>query len=73
MKKNMGARDRVTRMLIAILIVTLYFMHVLTGHLALAALLVAFLFTITGISGICLLYLPLGIQTNQNLTNDTRN
>lgn len=69
----MGARDRITRILIAALIVSLYFMHVLTGHIALISLLGAFLFTITGISGSCLLYLPLRIHTNQNQKNDTRN
>jgi hypothetical protein len=73
MKKNMGARDRITRILIATLIVSLYFLHVLTGHTALVFLLGAFVFTITGISGFCPLYLPLRIHTNQNQTNDTRN
>lgn len=73
MRKKLGARNRITRLLMAVLIVTLYFFHDLTGYAALGSLLFAFLLTITGISGTCLFYLPVGIYTNQKSTDDSRN
>ena len=63
MKKNMGSADRFFRLLIAALIVTLYFTNVLTGALAVVLLIIAAVFALTGIAGDCPLYSLFGIRT----------
>lgn len=63
MKKNMGTVDIVIRLLIAALVVILYFTHVITGTLGIILLIFAGIFIITSVFGICPLYLPFGIST----------
>jgi len=56
MKKNMANSDRVIRVIIAIIIVKLYFVMVITGALAMVLLVIAFVFVITSFIHFCPLY-----------------
>ena len=63
MKTNMGAIDRVLRVLVALVVVTLYFTDVITGGLAIVLLILSGIFILTSIVGTCPLYMPFGIKT----------
>ena len=65
MKKNMGTTDKVIRVLIAVIILILYFTHVVSGTLAVILLIVAGIFVVTSLLGLCPLYLPFGISTRK--------
>lgn len=64
MKKNMGAIDKVVRILIAIVIVALYYVNVISGTLAIVLLILSAIFILTSLFNFCPLYLPFGIDTN---------
>ncbi len=63
MKKNVGTTDKWIRILIALVIVALYFANVISGTLAIVLLIIAGIFIITGFVGFCGLYTLLGINT----------
>lgn len=63
MKKNMGNLDRIIRLLVAAVIVVLYFLNVISGTLAVVLLVVAAIFLVTSIFSFCPLYLPFKIST----------
>ncbi|MGB3850765.1 MAG: DUF2892 domain-containing protein [Tunicatimonas sp.] len=63
MKKNMGTADRVIRVIVAALIATLYFTHVLTGILGIILLTLAGVFVLTSFVSFCPLYAPFGLST----------
>jgi hypothetical protein len=63
MKKNMGIADRIIRILLVVVFVILYFKQVITGTLTIILGLVAVIFLITSLVGVCPLYLPFGIKT----------
>ena len=63
MKKNMGIIDITIRLVIAALVIVLYFTHVISGILAIVLLIFAGIFILTSILGFCPLYLPFGIST----------
>lgn len=63
MKKNMGLVDRIIRVLLAVIVVVLYFTNVITGTLAIILLILAGIFILTSLISFCPLYLPLGIKT----------
>ena len=65
MKKNMGLIDKVIRILIAIVLVALYFTNVITGTLAIILLIFAGVFVLTSLIGFCPLYLPFGLNTGK--------
>jgi hypothetical protein len=65
MKKNMGNIDKGIRILIAIVIVVLYFTNIISGTLAIVLLALSAIFVLTSIIGFCPLYLPLGIKTDK--------
>ncbi|HZY25392.1 MAG TPA: DUF2892 domain-containing protein [Bacteroidales bacterium] len=65
MKKNMGTLDKTVRILIAAIVVLLYFTHVISGTLAIVLLAVSAIFVITSLLGFCPLYLPIGINTKK--------
>ncbi len=65
MKKNMGLFDKVIRILIAVVIIVLYFTGVISGLLAIILLIFAGVFILTSLLGFCPLYLPFGINTNK--------
>lgn len=63
MKQNMGKLDRGIRIIIALILVILYFMNVITGTIGIIALVIAGMFLITSILGNCPPYGLFGINT----------
>jgi hypothetical protein len=63
MKKNMSSADRVIRLIIAAILVTLYATQVVTGTLSLVALVVAGILALTSVVNFCPLYRVLGLST----------
>ncbi|MEN2283152.1 DUF2892 domain-containing protein [Algoriphagus sp. SE2] len=63
MKKNMGNSDRVFRIIVAAILVGLYFSEVLTGTIGIIALVVAGIFALTSLVSFCPLYTLFGIKT----------
>jgi len=66
MKKNMGAADRIIRLIVAAIIAILYFTNVMTGTLAIVLLVLAGIFVLTSFVSFCPLYLPFGLSTSRN-------
>jgi uncharacterized membrane protein len=65
MKKNMGTIDKLIRILVAVVVVVLYFTHVISGVLAIILLALSAIFVITSLLSFCPLYLPLGLSTRK--------
>lgn len=63
MKKNMGSADKIIRVLIALVIVVLYWQGIIPGTLGIVLLVFAAIFVLTSLVSFCPLYLPLGINT----------
>jgi uncharacterized membrane protein len=65
MKKNMGTIDKTIRILVAVVVVVLYFTHVISGVLAIVLLALSAIFVVTSILSICPLYMPFGLSTRK--------
>ncbi len=63
MKKNMGTIDRMVRVLLAVVIATLYFTNIISGTVAIVLLALAAVFILTSLVSVCPLYLPFGLST----------
>lgn len=63
MKKNMGAIDRIVRIVVALAIIILYFAGYISGTLAILLLVVGGIFIATSVVSTCPLYLPFSIST----------
>lgn len=63
MKKNMGAADRIIRLIIAGLVATLYFTNTISGTLGIVLLVLAGIFLLTSLISFCPLYTLFGIKT----------
>ena len=63
MKKNIGTIDRVLRILVAAIVIVLYFTNVISGTVAIVLLAVSAIFIVTSFIGFCPLYFPFGIST----------
>ncbi|MBS4069930.1 MAG: DUF2892 domain-containing protein [Algoriphagus sp.] len=63
MKANMGSIDKTVRLLIAALLIVLYFLGVVEGVLGTVALGIAVVFTLTSVISFCPLYAVFGITT----------
>jgi hypothetical protein len=63
MKKNMSSADRIIRLVISAILVTLYFTNIIGGTVGLILLILAAVFTITSIISFCPLYSIFGIST----------
>lgn len=59
----MGNSDRVFRIIVAAILVGLYFSEVLTGTIGIIALVVAGIFALTSLVSFCPLYTLFGIKT----------
>ncbi len=66
MKKNVGTTDKIIRLLMAAVIVILYFTKVISGTLGIVLLVVAGILVLTSLVSICPLYLPFGISTHHS-------
>ena len=65
MKKNMGTIDKVIRILVAMVVVVLYFTHIISGTLAIILLILAGIFILTSFLSFCPLYFPFGLSTRK--------
>lgn len=65
MKKNIGNIDKAIRVLLAVVIATLYFTNVISGIVAIVLLVFAAVFILTSFIGTCPLYLPFDISTKK--------
>jgi hypothetical protein len=63
MRKNIGTTDKAVRLVVAAIILLLYFTNVVSGALALVLLLLAIILAGTSLLGFCPLYMPFGIST----------
>jgi hypothetical protein len=63
MKKNMGTADRIIRVVIAAIIVILYFTNVISGTLGIVLLVLAGIFVLTSLFSFCPLYTPFRLKT----------
>ena len=65
MKKNMGTIDKTIRILVAVVVVILYFTNVISGTLGIILLALAAVFVVTSIVSICPLYILLGLSSRK--------
>ena len=63
MKKNMGTIDIAIRLVIAAIVIILYFTQLISGTIAIILLIFAGVFILTSLLNFCPLYLPFGIST----------
>jgi len=63
MKKNMGSTDKFVRLILAIVLILLFYKEILTGTLGIIALVMALLLTITSLVSFCPLYTLFGISS----------
>jgi hypothetical protein len=63
MKKNIGTIDKVIRILVALVVIGLYFANVISGTVAIVLLVLSAVFILTSLISFCPLYLPFGINT----------
>ena len=64
MKRNIGSVDRLIRFFIAVAIGFLYYTDTVKGNFSIAAIGVAVYLFLTSLSGFCLIYAILGINTS---------
>ena len=65
MKKNVGTIDKVIRILIAVVVVVLYFTNVISGTLGIILLALSAVFVITSLLSFCPIWLALGLSTRK--------
>lgn len=63
MKKNMGATDRLLRVIVALIIAALYTKGTIAGTTGIVLMVLAIVFVLTSLVSFCPLYLPFGINT----------
>ncbi len=69
MKKNMGSADRIIRVILAGLVLVLYFANVISGTVAIILLVFAAIFIITSLVSFCPIYLPFGLSSLRKKIN----
>ena len=65
MKKNIGTIDKVIRILIAVVVVALYFSNVISGTLAIILLVLSAILVVTSLISFCPLYWPFGLSSSK--------
>jgi hypothetical protein len=65
MKKNMGAADKIIRVILAALVAILYLTGILKGTLGVIFLVIAVVFVVTSLIGFCPLYTLFGLNTGK--------
>jgi hypothetical protein len=65
MKKNVGTNDKVIRILIAVIVVVLFFTHVISGALGIILLVLAAVLVATSLVSFCPIWLALGLNTHK--------
>lgn len=69
MKKNMSSADRIIRVILAAIVVLLYYSNVISGITAILLLVLAAVFVLTSMISVCPLYLPFGLSTLRKKLN----
>lgn len=72
MTKNMGSYDRLIRVMLAGLVMLLYFTNSISGITAIILLAFAIIFILTSLLSFCPLYLPFGLNTIRKKLHDNR-
>ncbi len=73
MKKNMGSLDKTIRILIALVIVGLFFTKIISGIVAIILLSLAGIFILTSFMGTCPIWMMLGVSTiKKNFSNTNK-
>jgi len=67
MKKNMGTLDKSIRIIVAVIIASLYFTKVISGTLAIVLLIFAAVFIVTSFISFCPLYTFIGLNTRKKV------
>lgn len=67
MKKNIGSTDKIIRVILAFIVVILYYTNSISGTLALVLGAFAIILLITSFINFCPLYLPFGISTRKKV------
>jgi hypothetical protein len=65
MIQNMGSTDKLIRLVVAIIILGLYFTNIIGGTVAIILGVLALVFSITSFLGFCPLYVPFGFSTKE--------
>ena len=65
MKRNMGSADRAIRLLVAAIIIVMYFSNIITGTVGLILLALSGVLMLTSFAGLCPFYSILGIDTRE--------
>ncbi|MCD2422119.1 DUF2892 domain-containing protein [Niabella pedocola] len=63
MKKNMGTTDKVLRLLVAVVIMGAFLLNRISGTTAALLVILAGIFLLTAVTGVCPLYRLFGINT----------
>ena len=63
MKKIMGSADRIIRIIIAVVVASLYYTDVISGTLGIVLMVLAGIFLLTSFISFCPIYAPFGIKT----------
>lgn len=63
MKKNVSKTDAVIRLLLAVVLLSLYFTRIVDGVLGTTFLIFGVILAGTGLTNRCLIYLPFGLST----------
>lgn len=63
MTKNMGSADRIIRVIIAAIVVVLFFTETISGTLGIVLMVLAGVFLLTSLIRFCPLYAPFGFST----------
>ena len=61
----MGTIDKVIRVLVAVVVLILFFTHIISGTLAVILLILAGVLVVTSLWGLCPLYLLFGLSTTK--------
>jgi predicted membrane channel-forming protein YqfA (hemolysin III family) len=72
MKKNMGAIDRVIRIILAIVVLVLYVTGNISGTAAIILGIIAVIFFLTSLVGFCPLYVLFNISTKKSKKKATQ-
>jgi hypothetical protein len=65
MKKNVGSIDKVVRILMAVVVIVLFFANVISGTLAVILLVLSAILILTSLISFCPIYWPFGISTDK--------
>ena len=69
MQKNMSTADRIIRVIVAAIVVTLYMTKIISGTLGIILIALAAVFLLTSLISFCPLYLPFGLGTLRKRKN----